>query len=123
MFLPIFIKKSVLVLLLIYSLYSLINTFFSIHSNVLQKDAEYKDKILGLKDEKNELEKKLITINSDDFVEKEARSRLNMKKEGEEVYLVSSNEAKKAEEIKYMETVPVISKNHSNFDKWMEILF
>jgi cell division protein FtsB len=123
MFLPIFIKKSVLVLLLIYSLYSLINTFFSIHSNVLQKDAEYKDKILGLKDEKNELEKKLITINSDDFVEKEARSRLNMKKEGEEVYLVSSNEAKKAEEVKYMETVPVISKNHSNFDKWMEILF
>lgn len=123
MFLPDFLKKSILVLLLIYSIYSVFNTFISIHSNVIQKDTEYKEKILGLKDEKANLEEKLNTINSDEFVEKEARARLNMKKEGEEVYLISSNEAKKPEEVTYMETSSKISKNTSNFDKWMEIMF
>lgn len=123
MFLPDSLKKSILVLLLIYSIYSVFNTFISIHSNVIQKDAEYKDKILGLKDDKTSLEEKLNTINSDEFVEKEARARLNMKKDGEEVYLISSKEAKKPEEVSYMETSSKISKNSSNFERWMEILF
>jgi len=123
MFLPEFIKKSILILLLIYSFYSIFSTFSSIHTNVLQKDAEYKDKILGLKVEKENLESKLITINSDEFIEKEARSRLNMKKEGEEIYLIASNESSKPEEISYLETSGKGKKDTSNFSKWMELLF
>jgi cell division protein FtsB len=123
MFLPDFLKKSILVVLLIYSMYSIGSTFYSIHSNVIQKDTEYKEKILGLKTEKSSLEDKLQVINSDEFVEKEARTRLNMKKEGEEVYLISSKEAPKSEEVKYTETTAKMNKNLSNFDKWMDILF
>lgn len=123
MFLPDFLKKSILVVLLIYSIYSIGSTFYSIHSNVIQKDNEYKEKILGLKTEKSNLEEKLQVINSDEFVEKEARTRLNMKKEGEEVYLISSKEAPKSEEVKYTETTAKMNKNLSNFDKWMDILF
>ena len=123
MFLPDFLKKSILVVLLIYSMYSIGSTFYSIHSNVIQKDTEYKEKILGLKTEKSSLEDKLQLINSDEFVEKEARTRLNMKKEGEEVYLISPKEAPKSEEVKYTETTAKMNKNLSNFDKWMDILF
>ena len=123
MFLPDFLKKSILVVLLIYSMYSIGSTFYSIHSNVIQKDTEYKEKILGLKTEKSSLEDKLQVINSDEFVEKEARTRLNMKKEGEEVYLISPKEAPKSEEVKYTETTAKMNKNLSNFDKWMDILF
>jgi cell division protein FtsB len=123
MFLPDFLKKSILLVLLIYSIYSIGSTFYSIHSNVIQKDNEYKEKILGLKTEKSNLEEKLQVINSDEFVEKEARTRLNMKKEGEEVYLISSKEAPKSEEVKYTETTAKMNKNLSNFDKWMDILF
>jgi len=123
MFLPDFLKKSILVVLLIYSIYSIGSTFYSIHSNVIQKDNEYKEKILGLKTEKSNLEEKLQVINSDEFVEKEARTRLNMKKDGEEVYLISSKEAPKSEEVKYTETTAKMNKNLSNFDKWMDILF
>jgi cell division protein FtsB len=123
MILPDFLKKGVLILLLVYSIYSLFSTFISIHNNVLEKDREYKNKILGLKDEKSQLEEKLSLVNSDEFVEKEARTRLNMKKEGEEIYLISSNESKKPQEVKYMETTPQEIKNASNFQKWMEILF
>lgn len=123
MFLPDFLKKSILLVLLIYSIYSIGSTFYSIHSNVIQKDNEYKEKILGLKTEKSNLEEKLQVINSDEFVEKEARTRLNMKKDGEEVYLISSKEAPKSEEVKYTETTAKMNKNLSNFDKWMDILF
>jgi len=123
MFLPEFLKKSILLFLLIYSIYSLVVTFLSIHSNVIQKDNEYKERILGLKDEKAQLENKLNRINSDEFVEKEARTRLNMRKEGEEIYLLSGNEAKKAEEVTYSDTNPNSAKNDSNLSRWMEILF
>ncbi len=123
MFLPDFIKKFILILLLIYSFSSIFNTFSSIHNNVLKKDAEYKEKILGLKVEKENLESKLAMINSDEFVEKEARTRLNMKKENEEIYLISSNEPQIKEEVSYIETSPKMKKEESNFDKWMELLF
>jgi cell division protein FtsB len=123
MFLPEFLKKSILLFLLIYSIYSLVVTFLSIHSNVIQKDNEYKERILGLKDEKAQLENKLNRINSDEFVEKEARTRLNMRKEGEEIYLLSGNEAKKAEEVTYTDTNSNSPKNDSNLSRWMEILF
>jgi len=123
MFLPDFAKKLILLALFAYSIYSIGVTFFSIHSNVIQKDTEYKDKILGLKTEKSDLEEKLNKINSDEFVEKEARTRLNMKKEGEELFLISNGDPKKSEEVSYTETTAKSNKNPSNFDKWMEILF
>lgn len=123
MILPDFLKKSIFAFLLLYSFYSLISTFMSIHSNVIQKDSEYQAKILGLKDEKAKLEDKLKVINSDEFVEKEARTRLNMKKDGEEVYLVSANNSPKIDPIVYTDSGEKPLKKLSNFERWMEIIF
>jgi cell division protein FtsB len=123
MFLPDFLKKTIFLILLIYSIYSIGSTFWSIHTNVIEKDKEYQDKILGLKDERNKLQEKLNSINTDEFVEKEARTRLNMRKEGEEVFLITSNEAEKSEVVSYTETTDRFKKTRSNFDKWMELLF
>lgn len=123
MFLPEFLKKSILVFLLIYSIYSIGSTFWSIHTNVIEKDKDYQSKILGLKDEKSKLEEKLSIINSDEFVEKEARTRLNMRKDGEEVYLISPKDAEKNENVSYTDTSEKIRKTATNFDKWMELLF
>lgn len=123
MFLPDFLKKTIFLILLIYSIYSIGSTFWSIHTNVIEKDKEYQDKILGLKDERNKLQEKLNSINTDEFVEKEARTRLNMRKEGEEVFLITSNEAEKSEAVSYTETTDRFKKTRSNFDKWMELLF
>jgi cell division protein FtsB len=123
MFLPESIKKISLLLILLYSVYSLADTLISIHTNVIQKDQEYQNKILGLKTEKSDLEQKLELINSNEFVEKEARERLNMKKEGEEIYLITSNQAPQKEEIIYSDIAPKLNKPASNFDRWMEILF
>ena len=81
------------------------------------------NKILGLKDEKKSLEDKFQIINSDDFVEKEARTKLNMKKEGEDVYILPSNEAPKSQEISYVEGNSSNLNKTSNFQKWMELLF
>ena len=81
------------------------------------------NKILGLKDEKKNLEDKFQIINSDDFVEKEARTKLNMKKEGLDVYIFPSNEAPKSQEISYVEGNSSNLNKTSNFQKWMELLF
>lgn len=80
--------------------------------------------ILGLETQKKDLEDKFKVINSDDFVEKEARTRLNMKKEGEEVYIVNDNSSKNSNEnISYVESTAVSSQKTSYFQRWVELLF
>ena len=97
-------------------------TIDSIYQTSKKKDA-LNQQILGLKDQKRTLEDKFLVINSDEFVEKEARTKLNMKKEGEEVYLVPSTSATTTEKIDYIETEAKLIKKQSNFSKWVELLF
>lgn len=97
-------------------------TFDSIWQTSKKKDA-LNQQILGLKDQRKALEDKFLVINSDEFVEKEARTKLSMKKEGEEVYLVPSTEAQVAEKVDYTETEARPAKKQSNFAKWVELLF
>jgi len=122
MFLPFLLKKVVLPALLLYGFYNIYLTTVSI-VDTARKSEEMHNKILGLKDEKKNLEDKFQIINSDDFVEKEARTKLNMKKEGEDVYILPSNEAPKSQEISYVEGNSSNLNKTSNFQKWMELLF
>lgn len=123
MTLPVFIKKSAQIFIISYALYSLVLTALSIHNNVILKENQYQKTILGLKTEKKDYENKLAEVNSDEFVEKEARTRLNMRKDGEEVYLISGNDTKKTTDVAYTDIAEKSSKSTTNFQKWMEILF
>jgi len=97
-------------------------TIDSIWQTSVKKDA-LSQQILGLKDQKKALEDKFLVINSDEFIEKEARTKLNMKKEGEEIYLVPSTKAPEAEVVEYVETEGKLQNKQPNFSKWVELLF
>lgn len=122
MFLPFLLKKIILPGILLLGFYQIYMTIDSIWQTSVKKD-DLNQQILGLKDQKKSLEDKFLVINSDEFVEKEARTKLNMKKEGEDVYLVPSTKAPETEKVDYVETEGAISKKQSNFSKWVELLF
>jgi cell division protein FtsB len=116
--LPILLKRIVFYSAMIFGIYNLTSLSLDIYG-LSQKEAEKNQKIQNLEAEKSKLNERLSYINSEDFVEKEARTKLNMKKEGEQVFVVnngsdsfnSSSENEKKQEKK------------SNFSKWMEVIF
>lgn len=123
MFLPFLLKKVLVPVFIFYSIFSIYQTIESVIETSRKNDLMHKQ-ILGLETQKKNLEDKFKVINSDDFVEKEARTKLNMKKEGEEVYIVpDSKENLVSDNISYVESSPNLSGKASNFRKWMELLF
>ncbi len=122
MLLPFLLKKIILPGIVLFGFYQIYMTIDSVHQTSKKKDA-LNQQILGLKDQKRTLEDKFLVINSDEFVEKEARTKLSMKKEGEEVYLVPSTVVPATEKVDYIETEARLVKKQSNFSKWVELLF
>jgi cell division protein FtsB len=127
------IKHIPLLLIAIYGFYSLLNTGSEIY-HLSQEEAQMKNKIVILNEKKQELKEKLELTNSEDFVEKEARTRLNMKKPGEEVYIVPTSENKDStnrEQIDYKNNINNYNvlgittevKTKSNAELWADILF
>lgn len=116
--LPDLLKKIVVYSLFVYGIYNLSAFFIDIYS-LSQKESEKTNKIESLERDKKNLKEKLVYINSDDFVEKEARTKLNMKKEEEQIYIVNngSSNIQSAEK----ETKKKVKK--SVFNKWMEVIF
>ena len=91
MYLPRLLKNLIYLSVFVYFLYSVYATSSAIYSSSKKtEEIIHKKEVLGAK--KQELESKLQVINTDDFVEKEARTKLNMKKEGEELYLMPKND-------------------------------
>jgi hypothetical protein len=109
----------------VYFLYSVYATSSAIYSSSKKtEEIIHKKEVLGSK--KAELESKLQVINTDDFVEREARTKLNMKKEGEELYLMPKNEEIKPESVTYQETFDYDYEEkdtRTNLEKWVQILF
>lgn len=125
MYLPRFLKNLIYVSAFVYFLYSVYATSSAIYSSSKKtEEIIHKKEVLGSK--KAELESKLQVINTDDFVEKEARTKLNMKKEGEELYLMPKNEEIKPESVTYQETFDYDYEEkdtRTNLEKWVQILF
>lgn len=117
MILPDLLKKSIVLSIFIYGVYNLTVTARDI-IDLSQKEKELNNKIENLSSEKTNLERKLEILNSDEFVEKEARTKLNMKKEGEEIYIVpvsSKTLSNESDDSKM--------KEKSNLELWLEVLF
>ena len=125
MYLPRLLKNLIYLSVFVYFLYSVYATSSAIYSSSKKtEEIIHKKDVLGAK--KQELESKLQVINTDDFVEKEARTKLNMKKEGEELYLMPKSDQEKPENITYQETFDFNYEEkdtRSNFEKWVQILF
>lgn len=123
MFLPDFIKKGLQYGLIIFSFFSIYKTTASI-IETSRKGEVLASESKNLNVQKKELEDKFLVINSEEFVEKEARTRLNMKKEGEEVFFIPNSPVsdKDAEDYSsFQEVAP--QKNKSNVERWFELLF
>jgi len=111
---------------------SIFNTYKAVTDIVAlsKSEAEADREITRLEEEKSILQKRLESVNSEMFVEKEARTKLNMKKEGEEVYIIptSSGSVKDQNIIDESSVLGDSTRNKdlveaSNFEKWLEILF
>jgi len=124
MYLPGFVKNLIYILTFGYFLYSIYSTAHAIYQSS-KKTEEIIHKKEVLLAEKEELKNKLQVINTDEFVEKEARTKLNMKKEGEELYLIPGYSEENEEKVEYQETInyemPI--EKISNVEKWFKILF
>lgn len=111
---------------------SIFNTYKAVTDIVAlsKSEAEADREITRLEEEKSILQKRLESVNSEMFVEKEARTKLNMKKEGEEVYIIptSSGSVKDQNIIDESSVLGDSTRNKdlvesSNFEKWLEVLF
>jgi len=111
---------------------SIFNTYKAVTDIVAlsKSEAEADREITRLEEEKSILQKRLEAVNSEMFVEKEARTKLNMKKEGEEVYIIptSSGSVKDQNIIDESSVLGDSTRNKdlvesSNFEKWLEVLF
>jgi cell division protein FtsB len=124
MYLPGFIKNLIYTLTFGYFLYSIYSTAYAIYESS-KKTEEIIHKKEALISEKEELKNKLQVINTDEFVEKEARTKLNMKKEGEELYLIPNNTDENSKKVEYQETLNYVMpiEETSNIEKWFKILF
>jgi cell division protein FtsB len=129
--LPAYFKYAVLSALLLLGSLSMLSTTKKVIQSSKRLDHSQKE-ILGLKQEKKELEQTIEYKKSDDFVEKEARNALSMVKPGEEIYIYPEEqskaektgeyEAKKPSE-KTQEMLPTQPKEPTPLEEWKELLF
>jgi len=99
----------------LYNISTLVNDIY----HLSLKEAEKNQKIETLENEKKRLNEKLSFVNSNDFIEKEARTKLNMKKENEQIYVVNNGSEKALSDDKELAVrvkKPILS-------KWMEVIF
>ena len=123
MFLPDLLKKSIQYGLILVSIVSIYRTAYSV-IETSRKGEKLSAEAKNLTQQKKELEDKFLVINSDEFVEKEARTRLNMKKEGEDVYFIPNSQSENSDKIDYTEYKEATPKNiKSNAQRWFELLF
>ena len=116
--LPVLLKRIVFYSAMVFGLYNLITLSLDIYS-LSQKEAEKNQKIQSLENEKKELNEKLVFINSEEFVEKEARTKLNMKRENEQIFVINNgSNIIKSQEINEK---PQVKK--PIFARWMEVIF
>ena len=83
-------KKPVKILLFLLALYSIFNISRSVWRIYRRGDRlmELRREIENLKEEKKRLQEEIVYRQSPEFIEKEARDRLNMVKEGERVVIL-----------------------------------
>jgi len=105
-------------LLIIVICYSLIKQVVDSLQSGSRVDTET-EKLLSLQKQNSELKSKLQQVNSPEFIESQARDRLNFSREGETVVIISQDEINKVLSTmleKKEEVVP-------NYQGWLRLFF
>ncbi len=102
----------------ILSLVLCVGLFRSLYSQILRKDAvlERKERLLIEQTRNESLKKRLKEATSSAFVEKQAREKLGLVKEGDTVILLDTSAMKEVESVQN-------EKQESNWDKWWKLFF
>jgi len=79
--------------------------------------------LASLTEKNKELKELSIYLASQDFIEAEARQKLNMKKPGEEIIIVSNQSTSTYEEKNSNENNEIILKKLNNIHKWWNYFF
>jgi cell division protein FtsB len=110
-------KRLITFVVVIFCLFCIIQICWSI-VNLWQKGGLVTEQVQILKQKQSEndqLKQKLVEVESNDYIEKEARNKLNMQKEGDVVVVLPKN-------------LPQIEKTSdssqlSNWQKWAKMIF
>jgi|SRR3990167_3207196 len=106
-------------------------TFSFSFLRIMRSISEGKNRLLEVKNEvsqdlkeKENLEKEVMERQSLDFLEREARNRLNLIKPGERMVILPQNNSTDVEtETKVEEKGKPLEKPRPNWQKWWELLF
>lgn len=110
--------KYVLIPVFVFLSISLIRNVIKI-SDAGKRINEEEKKVEKLKEENEELEKKLNEVINDDYIEKELRDKLGLAKEGETVVVLPPEDVVKSlapQEVREEETLP-----EPNWKKWLNL--
>jgi len=81
-------------------------------------------RIIELQTEQQELENLMTYLQSWDFIEKEARTRMNLRKEGERVIIIPQNSTgTPAMRLEESQLVTSTIQDLNNFEKWWQYVF
>jgi len=108
-----------LIIGLIVLLFLSISKNFTGASKVNQKIAEKESKAQKLKEEQERLKKQLETVQSDAYIEKQLRDKLNLAKEGEVVVVLPPEEVLRKFAPHYEEEEDTLP--DPNWKKWMKL--
>jgi len=82
-----------------------------------------KKEIAELKGKNNDLQDFIKYLNSDSFIEEQARLKLNYKKEGEEVFVLKDLDKEEENNYTYSKEPEFMKKRENNFYKWWKYFF
>ncbi len=86
-----------------------------------QKVEEAEGRVEKLKGENEELKKRLETVGSEEYIEKQLRDNLGLAKEGEEVIVLPDEETLRALAPRSQDEKEVLP--DANWKKWMKLFF
>lgn len=110
------------VLVAIFLFFYLTKTFY-IKYQINREISTIDKKIAESQAQEDEFQRMAENLTNKDFLEKEARLKLNLKKPGEEVIMIINSANGKKDELPQGETESIRDDNQNNLKKWIDVIF
>lgn len=110
------------VLVAVFLFFYLTKTFY-IKYQINREISIIDEKITESQAQEDEFQRMAENLTNKDFLEKEARLKLNLKKPGEEVIMIINSTNGKKDELPQGETESIQDDNQNNLKKWIDVIF
>ena|SRR3989344_5760361 len=110
------------VLIAIFLFFYLTKTFY-IKYQINREISTIDKKIAESQEQENEFQRMAENLTNKDFLEKEARLKLNLKKPGEEVIMIINSANGKKNDLPQGETENIQGDSQNNLKKWIDVIF